>query len=261
MQSIGCTRLDNACLQTAEGSGGEGAARISVVLALNSALATPPSAALTARGNLNVPSAISFDSIGPLGNGLMISSGGPANALNALPPNLQGTPLDQLIRGGDSSLVGLTAPQLFTSLFRMDKGHYKTQPATVVLGDCAAACSGKLADAVQAHPGRVIWVEGDMSVESDVVLGSPTEPVLIVATGNINLDAPSIQVFGLLYSQAGDWNNGGLGVAVVRGAAVAEGNFGGNGIPTFQYDPAILSLLKLGTGSLVRVPGSWRDFL
>jgi hypothetical protein len=69
-----------------------------------------------------------------------------------------------------------------------------------------------------------------------------------------------VQIFGLLYGQAADWANAGMGAVTVQGAAVAEGNFIGTGIPTIQYDPAILERLRLGTGTMVRVPGSWRDF-
>ena len=29
---------------------------------------------------------------------------------------------------------------------------------------------------------------------------------------------------------------------------------------TIEYDPAVLNQLRLASGSLVRVPGSWRDF-
>ena len=61
------------------------------------------------------------------------------------------------------------------------------------------------------------------------VLGSAAEPVVIVATGNIKLDAASVRIYGLIYSQAADWDNDGLGDVWVQGAAVAEGNFSGDG--------------------------------
>jgi hypothetical protein len=149
---------------------------------------------------------------------------------------------------------------MFSATFRMAKSRYREQGGAVVLTDCAAACSTKLRDAVQAFPGRVIWVEGDMTIESDVALGSVAEPVLIVSSGNVALDAGSVQIVGLLYSQAVDWDNAGLGAVTVQGAAVAEGNFIGDGTPLIQYDPAVLKTLRLGTGTMVRVPGSWRDF-
>jgi hypothetical protein len=130
----------------------------------------------------------------------------------------------------------------------------------VVLSDCAGACSNKLLEAARDFPGRVIWVEGDMTIEADVVLGTAAEPVLIVSTGNIQLNAGSVQIVGLLYSQAVDLDNAGVGAVSIQGAVIAEGNFIGDGTPLIQYDPAILKTLRLGTGTMVRVPGSWRDF-
>ena len=69
-----------------------------------------------------------------------------------------------------------------------------------------------------------------MTIESDVDLGSDANPVLIVATGNVRLGAASVNIVGLLYSQAADWDNGGPGDVKVQGAAVAEGNFIGRDI-------------------------------
>jgi hypothetical protein len=177
-------------------------------------------------------------------------------------PNLftvPGSPGHLSAIGGDPSLAALSAAQMFTSVFRMSPAEYQQQPAAVIVGDCAVTCSAKLAQALQDHPGRPIWVDGDMSLESDVVLGSVAEPALIVAGGNVQFAAASIQINGLLYSRAADWTNAGGG-ATVQGAAVAEGHFSGAGAPTVNYDPDILRRLNIGSGSLVRVPGSWRDF-
>jgi PilX N-terminal len=259
--STGCTRLDNACLDSGVGSAGETASRLSVVVALASGLVTPPSAALTVRGNMNTGgAAITLRNTDPLTNGITASVGGAANIPGAQLFTVPGSPPAASVFDNDTSLTGLNANQMFTTLFRLGKEAYRQQPGTVRLDDCATACSAKLLAAAQTHPGRMIWVDGDLTIESDLVLGSAAEPVLIVATGNIGVDAAAVQINGLIYSQAGNWSNGGLGAVTVRGAAVAEGNFTGNGIPTIQYDPAILKLLSVGTGSLVRVPGSWRDF-
>jgi hypothetical protein len=261
IESVGCTRLDEACLRDGQGSSGEAAARVSVVLSLSSALATPPAAALTARGDIDTGAALlQLHNLDPATRGITAHSGGSATLPPAQLNTLPGTPPQSSVVDNDAALGGQTPDQMFTAMFRMAKPTYKQQPATVVLDDCATSCSAKLQAAVQAHPGRVLWVEGDMTLDADVVLGSAPEPVLIVSTGNINLDASAVQIFGLLYSQAADWANGGLGAVTVQGAAMAEGDFTGAGSPLIQYDPDILKRLNLGTGTMVRVPGSWRDF-
>ena len=279
--------IDRPCTERAEGTAGEAAATVSVVVALSSALATPPGVALTVRGDLDVneemrllpvalPSRQDLDAIW-MPNGSLVHVGGAANNLAAKlqPSNVRGTPIEALV-AVDPTLGGLTPDQMFASVFKMNKGSYKNQPGTVVLNDCAVACRDKLVAAWQyiaglppgrTNPGRIIWVEGDLTVESDLDpgdLGTAEAPVLIVATGNINLDAGSVNIFGLVYSQAAAWNNGGLGDVRLQGAAVAEGNFVGSGIGSgsewLQYDADILRRLRLSTGSFVRVPGSWRDF-
>ena len=120
-----------------------------------------------------------------------------------MPDNVRGTPMATLV-ATDPALGSLSADQMFASMFKMNKASFKNQPATVVLNDCAAACTDKLLSAWQPspawsipgriNPGKIIWVEGDMTIESDLILGSAEAPVLIMATGNINLDAASVVV-------------------------------------------------------------------
>jgi hypothetical protein len=284
--STGRTRFtDEPCDVRGEGTADDASATVSVVVALGTALATPPSVALTVRGDLSVddpmrlsPTPSSWWDILQfrrdwMPSGWLAQIGGTAATDDLLPSDVRGTPIKALV-AVDPALGSLTAEQMFTSMFRMRHSTYKTQPAAVVLEDCAVACKDKLLTAWQANPGHILWVEGDMTIESDVNLGSagnpldpldPPDPVLIVATGNIRLAASAaVNIVGLLYSKAADWDNGGPSSAEVLGAAVAEGNFVGRdiggGAPWVQYNEAILRRLQLSTGSFVRVPGSWRDF-
>jgi len=277
--------VDRPCEERGEGTAGEAAATVSLVVALSSGLAAPPGVALTVRSDLNVvspmrllpnalPTPQKLDADW-MPNGWLARVGGAANTANLQPNNVHGTPIEALV-ATDPTLGGLTSDQMFASVFKMNKATYKNQPATVVLNDCAAACTDKLLAAWQPmpdriNPGRVIWIEGDMTVESDAIVGCPanpadpvSDPVLIVATGNINLEADSVRICGLLYSQAAGWNNAGPNDVTLQGAAVAEGNFVASGIGGgshwLEYRADILSQLRLSTGSFVRVPGSWRDF-
>lgn len=259
--------VDQPCEQRGEGTAGDSAATVSVVVALNSGLATPPSAALTVRGSVSVTAPTTLQNVDPLTNGLTASIGQYASSDIALlkPESIPGSPVDASIIH-DTVLEGLSQPQLFTSLFRMHPDTYKNQPATVVLTDCAATCSEKLRLAVERNPGRIIWVNGDLALESAVDLGPvvptvppvpPVPPVVIVASGSVRIFEP-VNIVGLLYSGA-DIQNFAAG-SLVRGAAVAAGNFESIQSARIEYDPEVLKLLNLYSGSLVRVPGSWRDF-
>lgn len=259
--STGRTRfVDQPCNERGEGSAGEAAATVSMIVALSSGLATPPSAALTAVGNVETPGGtINLGMVGALNDALMVSFGGPGAPLNAMPLSLQGTPIERLIRGDDSSLTGLLPDQLFAALFRMGKSTYKHQPAAVKV-DCAVDCSAAtLEKKVQDNRGRIIWVEGNATINSGVTLGSAAPdpgPALIVVNGSLTVSAAA-NIFGLVYSHADISLSGN---PTVRGAIVAAGNFNIPGAPVLQYDPDLLRQLKLRSGSFVRVPGSWRDF-
>jgi hypothetical protein len=69
-----------------------------------------------------------------------------------------------------------------------------------------------------------------------------------------------MRVFGVFYSAAMTWDNTGGGSGLLQGAAIAEGNYTGNGTPDYFYDSRVLGRLRFDAASFVRIPGSWRDF-
>ncbi len=256
--------VDQPCEERGQGTADDAAATVSVVVALSSALATPPRVGLAVRGNVDITGPMSLLEA-PLpsreelaARGWLVQAGGSASLPLAQPANVRGTPISAYFAQNDAALAALSQDQLFASVFNMGKATYRNQPGAVILNDCAVACSAKLVQAAQSAKGRIIWIDGDMTVEADAVLGAAAEPVAIVASGNVNLTAASVEVFGLLYSHA----NFDAGVAdlSVEGAAVAAGKFDGGGSSRVLYRADILGLLSRSTGSFVRVPGSWRDF-
>ena len=67
--------LNRPCEERGEGTAGDSAATVSVVVALSSALATPPGAALTVRGSLNESSSTTLRNLDLETNGLTASIG------------------------------------------------------------------------------------------------------------------------------------------------------------------------------------------
>jgi hypothetical protein len=86
-------------------------------------------------------------------------------------------------------------------------------------------------------------------------IGSATDPVMLVVDGALNLDAT---LHGAIYGMPTDWSVTGAGT--VRGAMIAGNNMAGGATLTVVRDAPVLALLRLRTGSFVRVPGGWRDF-
>lgn len=263
--------VDQSCETAAEGNAGDASASVSVVVALSSALATPPSAAVTAGGSLSMSGGIfTVTNTDARGNGVTTMVGGapfvPTGGIfkrHTLPgvPEAGSSVEDQF-------LGSLTLPQRFNWMLRMPMSTYKAQPATVHV-DCSSDCANRLTNAVLGNPGRIVWVNGDVSLSTNLNLGSDDAPAMVVVDGNVNLSGGNVNFVGLLYAQ-GDIAFSGA-ISTVRGGVVAVRNIAhSGGITTIEYNPAhltqptlippVLSHLRLASGSLVRVPGSWRDF-
>lgn len=277
----GCTQQTDECLKfdpskpTASGVGpsasyastNEGAAAVSVLVGLTGGIASPPINALTARQGIDLGGAAlkgRVDVAGPVlptlpASNFVIHAGGNVNTSGMVLGTIAGSPSDAFVFGNDTALAGLTADRMFAATFNMWQTSFRDQPAAVVLNCGVAACGADaVRNAIAANPGRPLWINGDLTLDTAGDIGSATAPVLLNVTGNVDFGALSINVYGLVYVQAAAWSS--AGNAQVRGAVIAQGSIGGTMAPTLIYDADVLKLLRARTGSFVRVPGSWMDF-
>jgi len=262
--SRGCSNLGSQCYAgTAATSDAQ--AELSVLLGLNSALATPPAAALTARGSVNLSGgAVAISNADVPTAGVTIDAGGDVlNASNARLGSVPGTPGSASVQASDPSLAELDANRMFVSVFGMDKATYRSQPGAVRVS-CNGDCALQIATAISNNPGRVIWVDGNATIDTNQVIGSVAEPVVLMVKGNLTV-AANLQLHGVVYLHADDGVNANTwsitaGSTTVNGAVVAEGNLTVVGAPTISFDPDVLRAINLNQGSMVRIPGSWRDF-
>jgi hypothetical protein len=102
-------------------------------------------------------------------------------------------------------------------------------------------------------------VAGDLDLTSDVSLGTDSHPVVLVVDGNLRI-AGDFRLKGLLYLRGNLWDVT-AGTAQVQGAVIAEDALTIAGTPAVARNDALLQRLQRLQGSLVRVPGSWRDFV
>ena len=263
--SRGCSSVGTQCYAGAPDGAADAVAEVSVLLGLNSALATPPSAALTARGKhrLQWQRRRHFQRRRAIArcHG-QCRRCGPEQRQRTL---LQRAGHAGLSVGDDVGSVAqrVDSPRMFVSLFGMDRETYRMQPAAVRLvcsgGDCGPAIAAK----VSANPGRIVWVESSATIASSLVLGSPGTPVLLGIHGNLTVSA-DLQVHGLVYLHGGDLNDvtwtTTAGNTLIQGAVIAEKSLSVVGAPNIVFDPVALRLINLTQGSMVRIPGSWRDF-
>lgn len=264
--SRGCSSIGSECYQPVV-TKADAVAQVSVLLGLNSALATPPAAALTVHNTLNFNnSAVSIVNADVPTRGITIDAGGAiTNDGSVRLSSVPGTPGSASVLASDPSLSALPdGDRMFVSLFGMDRDTYRSQPAAVQV-TCAGNCATNIAMAVSQNPGRVIWVRGPATIESAQVWGTADQPVMLVVQGDLTVSA-TLQLFGVLYLHSGGGINTSntwtttVGSTLIQGAVVAEGNLSVLGTPTIVFNPGVLRAINLTQGSLVRIPGSWRDF-
>lgn len=295
INSAGCTRLPAAgepCLDfISRGEIGEGVSFQRTTLALRSGLAVAPAAAVTARLSVTPAAAPAppLKLVNPdyRSGGITVNS---AAAVNLALFDLQGpggAPPGLTVVQADPSLLDLanvapaSAPpappsltsgeRMFVSIFGMKRAPYRNQPGLRV---CASPCTATNVNALmQNNPDRVIWVEGDLTVNVDI--GSAGTPVLMVVNGDTITMDPNRTIFGFVYV-TGDGaivpNQSTLslpdaptniqGALVVEGALVTQyaGVPAASSVMTVTYDRAALDRLRTTYGSWVRLGAAWRDF-
>jgi Tfp pilus assembly protein PilX len=258
VESNGCTRLDNNCLDFPAASvGGEGRATVSVLVAMRSAVRELPLAALTVREDIAITGAgISVYNSEPLGTGITILAGGAVAGVADL-GSTGGTPGERSLLANDAGLQALGSGQrMFETSFQASPGMFDRQPGLRPVTECDGDCTAStVAEVAALNRGRILFVDGDLDIDAD--LGTPDVPVAVIASGSVGFSAAAT-VHGVIYSRAADWTLGGAGT--VRGALIAEGRLSGDATTTIIYDRAVLRRLQGGVGSFVRVPGSWADF-
>ncbi len=224
-------------------------------LGLLRALPFAPAAALTAGTTVTAAAGTTLWVVNPdPSTGLTIHSGGAVTAASLKLAVAAGSPGDGKLES-DAALAKRAAEggRQFESIFGMDAVNYRRQPATVMI-DCAAGCKSiDLTDALARHPGQVLWIAGDLNLNSAATLGSASQPVMMVSTGTVTFSS-TINFNGFLYANAVVWDTG-AAAAVLRGAMVSATSFVSNENATMLYDASIINIIKGSYGSFVRAPG------
>lgn len=259
IEVMGCTRYDSGCLTFAAAASTCGGT-VCAHLGLVSGAKSPPAAAITARGAINVGGAsLGAYNTGAGSSGLTVLAGGTVASAGMDLRGPTGMPASQTVVQNDPGLSSgsFNANRMFAAVFGMWPDSHIEQPA-VVRVPCATACSATdVRNAIVFNPDRPLVFEGDVALDGGASIGSATAPVALVVTGNLTFTAPT-DVYGLVYVRAANWATAGTGQ--VFGAVVAEGQISGSGAFKVIYDNTVLQNLRWTSGSLAMVPGSWKDF-
>ena len=261
--STGCTNLAGTC---APGSAdrADATATVEVSFGLLPAIATLPVAALTARGSVDAgAAAIGLHNADAASGGIAVHAGALIAAPLARLSVPAGSAAAQALVEGDAALAALSPERLFSTYFGIDKLAWKNQ-LVVRRVACGADCAGPLASAIDSAVGNpMLWVSPPPGtparIDGPVTLGSPERPVVIVVDGALQLGG-AVRLHGVVYSGSLRWSDTPGPGALLRGAAIVEGDYSGNAGADLVYDAPLLAILETATGSFARINGSWRDY-
>lgn len=259
--ATGCNHLAFPCLP-GTGPRAEAVVRLRLTLAHLPALATPPGAALTARGDIDAGgAALGLHNADARSGGLAAQAGGRIAGSALRTQTVPGASAATALLGGDEALAATGSGSFFVRHFGIARDQWALLPGVQTL-DCATInCPAALRAAVDATTDVArIAVKGDLHLDGPMQLGRADRPIVLVVNGGLLLRGP-VELHGLVHATHMRWDavapeGGGL----LRGAVLLDEGYAGDGAPDLVYDASVMHRLQRLAGTWVRVPGSWRDF-
>lgn len=261
LKVLGCTSsvVDDCSADMADISKNQLAlTSLSVRLGLVSAVRTPPAAPLIVKAGVqSVGAGLGLHNSDPRSGGQLVSMGGSwSGRVDARLESVPGSASGFVVRQDDDVLKDPG-----TDVFKMFMGtsiiRFPQHPALRTI-TCSADCSEAIDTAYKAGQ-RILWVDGDLAIGSNKVLGSLTDPLLIVANGDVALAGP-FQLNGMLVAKGAlHWDNDSGMPSLVNGIVLVGAGMETNGRMDIVYQQAIADQLRNRMGSYVRIPGGWLD--
>lgn len=240
----GCSPCTSSCTSRAT---------VGQLVRLQSMLASAPTAALTAKGDVSLSGSATVTNTDTVTNGTTVHAGGSISfGGSSRPVTIPGAPPASSLASNDTTLSSLSGNAFFESYFGNSK-------ATVQSAATPIACSGVCNSQLGGLTGQTIWVTGETEINSGVIIGSASAPVILIVDGNLQITGGAT-VYGVVYCTALTWDNTGGGTSQIIGATLAEGNFTATGDPNPTYDPSVLQNLQNNLGVFAKIAGSWSDF-
>lgn len=267
--SYGCTSAGTQCVPGSSAGTADAYQKISVILKLRPAVRAVPAAAITTGGSLRLTSsASSISNTDPGSNGILVNAGGGINTTavpncNGAPKDFQntstlpGTPWQNSMIANDASLSSLSAnpDAMFESYFGTTLAQFQADASTKILGNCRSALNDYTSAFNQGY--RSFYTDCDFQTNND--MGSTADPVIFVTTKDLKFNGGA-NLYGLIYGDQATWDGVGAGNGSINGALIVRGNYCANANADYNYSADALKNIRGLTGSMVRIPGSWKDF-
>ena len=299
--SRGCTNAGNWCVDgTTTGTQPDGVAVVTAIYKMKPALPLAPGAGLVTGGVANVVNGnMTIVNEDRASNGITINSGALVDLGSAVNIyTIAGSPPQGSVLDNDPSLRNLnnadaTGEIMFQSFTGKTFSEYRddsnvwvvtrnTCPASAA-GRCSTCssdsdCGTKVMDAYTNYGYEKFWADtaattiqfgtSNRPVAStanpDRTFGTADRPLIVGSLSNVDFSG-AITAYGLFYAATASSTDNyvvvGTGSATVVGAIVTRANFQkGAGTLNLIYKADLFSP-SLDFGTMVRVPGSWRDSL
>lgn len=261
LKVLGCTSsvVSNCSATMAEVSKNQLAlTSLSVRLALVSAVRTPPAAPLIVKGGIRSTGAgLGLHNSDARSAGQLASMGG--DWVGMVDSRLESVPgtASSLMVGRNDGVLGKVDTDVFKMFMGTSLARYPQHPALRTV-TCGGDCSEAIDEAYKAGQ-RILWVDGNLALASNKVLGTLADPLLIVAKGDVALAGP-LQINGMLVANGAlRWDNDSGMPSVVNGIVLVGAGMETVGRMDIVYQQAVADQLRNRMGSYVRIPGGWLD--
>lgn len=150
----------------------------------------------------------------------------------------------------NTDLQDATNDQLFKNFFGV------SMPTMQNRADLYYSNGGNFSSTLNGVTGKIIYISGSANFSSNAVIGSETQPVIIIADGSINISG-TVTIYGFVYATQGVNLSG---TANFIGVAAGASNFNVSGSVDVTYSGTVVNNLSQQWQTYVPIAGSWRDF-
>jgi hypothetical protein len=262
----GCVASEKVCSST-DAANTDGNAVVTTIIKIRPLLRAAPAAPLTCGKSCAIGGSYNLVNSDVETNGVLVNAGegittGNGTNLTTLP----GVPSQNALVGNDASLSSLSSNDptcensaMFNTYFGSTIEKYRAASTTKQIScNSASDCKNQITTAYN-DGWRAFYFDTDVHLSGNGTLGSSADPVTLVTANGLDING-TWDIYGLVFSNSADINDMGTGSASIHGAQIACASYKNNGNGTTQYDADALKNARRYTGSMVRVPGSWRDF-
>lgn len=261
--SIGCSGATGACTSATAGAS-DATATVTAILKFRKILRAAPAAALTCGSSCGISGSFNVANYDSSTNGVTVNSGtastGTAGAVGTMP----GIPPQNSVVAYDTSLATLSTADPTCSNDKMFGAYFGSTVAEFAAAPTTKTVANKSEFLAAYADGWRSFYFPSASAGADLkgtafTAGSVTDPVTIVTAGPFLVNSTT-DIYGLIFSNDATAGDIGTGSSTIHGALVSCNAFTSNGNGAVVYDGQALTNLQLNTSTMVRVPGSWRDF-